>query len=296
MRLVRVRPEPGWPSEVAVEVDGRVLTATQLGLDEPGALGTIVNVYFEGLHGEPLALLRSLADAAADRFATEGAPLHDLLLEGLAVGNIIAVGRNYHDHASEQNVAPPEVPLLFAKLSTSQIGSGETIEWDPAIATLVDYEAELGVIMGDIVSRVSPDEAMASVFGYCNVNDVTARDLQKSEGQWLRGKSHDTFCPVGPVVVTADEVPDPHALRITCTVNGEVRQDASTGDMIFSIPDLISHISQTVTLTPGDLICTGTPGGVGMHRTPQQLLADGDEVVVEVEGLGRLVNRCKTLS
>jgi 2-keto-4-pentenoate hydratase/2-oxohepta-3-ene-1,7-dioic acid hydratase in catechol pathway len=207
---------------------------------------------------------------------------------------VVAVGRNYHEHASEQHVEPPTVPLLFAKLPNSLIGDGDEIVWSPSVATLVDYEAELGVVIGSTTSRVSVAEAMASVFGYCNVNDVTARDLQKSEGQWLRGKSHDTFCPVGPVVVTSDEVPDPHALRITCTVNGEVRQDASTGEMIFSIPELISHISQAVTLLPGDLICTGTPGGVGMHRTPPQLLADGDEVVVEIEGLGRLVNRCRT--
>lgn len=210
-------------------------------------------------------------------------------------GNIVAVGRNYHDHASEQNVAPPEVPLLFAKLSSSLIGSGDLIEWDPTVATQVDYEAELGVVIGDVTSRVTVDDALRHVFGYCNVNDVTARDLQTSEGQWLRGKSHDTFCPVGPVVVTADEVPDPQALSITCTVNGEVRQSASTADMIFSVAELVSHISQAVTLAPGDLICTGTPGGVGMHRTPPRLLADGDEVVVEIAGLGRLVNRCRTL-
>lgn len=214
----------------------------------------------------------------------------------LPIGNnIVAVGRNYHDHASEQNVAPPESPLLFAKLASSRIASGDEIVWNPAVATQVDYEAELGVVIGRVTSRVSVDEAMESVLGYCNVNDVTARDLQRSDSQWLRGKSHTTFCPVGPVVVTADEIPDPQALRISCTVNGEVRQDATTADMIFPIAEVIAYVSEVVTLLPGDLICTGTPGGVGMHRTPPQLLADGDEVVVEVEGLGRLVNRCRHL-
>jgi len=217
-------------------------------------------------------------------------------LEVPTFGNIICVGRNYHDHASEQHVAPPEIPLLFAKLASSQIRSGDLIEWDPLVATQVDYEAELGVVIGSVARRVAAADALAHVLGYCNVNDVTARDLQRSEGQWLRGKSHDTFCPVGPVVVTADEIPDPQALAITCTVNGEVRQSASTADMIFPVAELIAHISHAVTLRPGDLICTGTPGGVGMHRDPPGLLADGDEVVVEIEGLGRLVNRCRTLS
>lgn len=210
-------------------------------------------------------------------------------------GNIVAVGRNYHDHASEQHVAPPTEPLLFAKLSSSLIGHGDDIVWDPAVATQVDYEAELGVVIGRTTSRVSVADALDAVFGYVNVNDVTARDLQRSETQWLRGKSHDTFCPIGPLVVTADEIPDPQALAISCTVNGELRQSASTADMIFPVAEVISYISQVVTLRPGDLICTGTPGGVGMHRDPPALLSDGDVVVVEVEGLGRLANTCRRL-
>lgn len=209
-------------------------------------------------------------------------------------GTVIAVGRNYHEHASEQHVDPPERPLLFAKLSSSLAADGDEIVWDPTVATQVDYEAELGVVIGRVASRVTVAEALGYVLGYCNINDVTARDLQRSDSQWLRGKSHDTFCPLGPVVVTADEVGDPQDLRVTCTVNGEVRQSASTSEMIFSVAEVISFISQVVTLRPGDVICTGTPGGVGMHRTPPQLLADGDEVVVEIEGLGRLVNRCRT--
>ena len=209
-------------------------------------------------------------------------------------GNVIAVGRNYHEHASEQHVEPPERPLLFAKLSSSIVASGDDIVWDPTVATQVDYEAELGVVIGAVASHVTVDEALGYVLGYCNVNDVTARDLQRSDSQWLRGKSHDTFCPLGPLVVTADEIPDPQALRISCTVNGEVRQSASTSEMIFPVAEVIAFVSQVVTLRPGDVICTGTPGGVGMHRTPPQLLGDGDEVVVEIEGLGRLVNTCRT--
>ena len=212
-----------------------------------------------------------------------------------ATRQIVAVGRNYREHTSEQGAAPPAEPLLFAKLPSSVAAPGADIVWNPAIATQVDYEAELGVIIGRTTSRVSVEAALESVFGYCCVNDVTARDLQRNDGQWFRGKSSDTFCPFGPVVVTADEVPDPQRLAISCTVNGEVRQSSNTSEMFFSVAEVIAYCSQVVTLQPGDLITTGTPGGVGMHMKPPRLLADGDEVIVEVEGLGRLVNRCRTL-
>ena len=292
VRLIALRGDAGIASGVAVEVDGRVLTAEQLGVD----VASLADLYTDGLNGDLTRRLGDAALAAGDRFASEGSLVaeRDVAPPISRSNNVIAVGQNYRAHAAEQHVAPPEVPLLFAKLSSSLGASGDDIVWDPSVATLVDYEAELGVVIGKVAHRVGVADAMDAVFGYCNVNDVTARDLQRSEGQWLRGKSHDTFCPVGPVVVTADHIPDPHALQITCTVNGELRQSATTGDMIFSIPELIAHISQAVALRPGDLICTGTPAGVGMHRTPPQLLADGDEVVVEVAGLGRLVNRCRT--
>ena len=208
-------------------------------------------------------------------------------------GKIVCVGLNYKDHAEEQGVDLPKAPLFFAKYTTSLIGPGDAIVIPPVVQKC-DYEAELGVVIGRPARDVDVADALDSVFGYCCVNDVTARDLQRSDGQWLRAKGSDTFCPIGPWILTADEVPDPQALDVTCTVNGEVRQSASTADMFFTVADLIAHLSRSVTLQPGDLIATGTPGGVGMFRDPPALLGDGDEVVVEVTGLGRLVNRCRT--
>jgi 2-keto-4-pentenoate hydratase/2-oxohepta-3-ene-1,7-dioic acid hydratase in catechol pathway len=154
----------------------------------------------------------------------------------------------------------------------------------------VDYEAELAVIIGKKASRVSEDEAMDHVAGYTIVNDITARDVQSSDGQWIRGKSFDTFCPMGPFVVTAGALPDPHDLAIRCRVNGVTMQDSNTSEMIFKIPALISFISRSSTLMPGDIISTGTPHGVGVGRDPQVFLKPGDTVEVEVEGIGVLMN------
>ena len=157
----------------------------------------------------------------------------------------------------------------------------------------VDYEAELAVIIGREVCNATEEEAMGSVFGYTCGNDVSARDLQFGDGQWVRGKSLDTFCPLGPWVVTTDEVKDPHALGIRCWLNGELMQDSHTSRMIFHVPALVSFLSRHFTLLPGDVIMTGTPSGVGAFRDPSVYLKDGDEVVVEIEGVGRLVNTCK---
>ena len=204
-------------------------------------------------------------------------------------GKILCVGLNYRDHAEEQGVDLPSEPLLFAKFTTSLIGPGEAIVIPPAV-TQCDYEAELGVVIGSRVSRVSKENALEAVRGYIPANDVSARNLQFADGQWTRGKSVDTFCPVGPELVPASEVPDPHALRIRAIVSGEVLQDSTTANLIFGIDEIIEHITRTATLEPGDLILTGTPAGVGAFRDPKRFLDDGDEVTIEIEGLGSLTN------
>jgi 2-keto-4-pentenoate hydratase/2-oxohepta-3-ene-1,7-dioic acid hydratase in catechol pathway len=159
----------------------------------------------------------------------------------------------------------------------------------------VDYEAELGVVIGTTARRVSAEGAYAYVAGYTCLNDVSARDLQFGDKQWVRGKSLDTFCPMGPWLVTRDELPDPHTLAIRCSVNGELLQDSNTSELIFGVPELVSFLSHAFTLLPGDVIATGTPSGVGVFRKPPRFLKDGDAVVVEIEGIGRLENSCRTL-
>ena len=203
-------------------------------------------------------------------------------------GKIVCVGLNYRDHAEEQGVELPAAPLLFAKWPNALIGPGDPIVIPPAV-TKCDYEAELGVVLGTRVSRVSKENALEAVRGYVCANDVSARDLQFGDGQWTRGKSVDTFCPVGPLVPAAD-IPDPHDLRIRAIVSGEVLQDSTTANLIFGVDDIISYASQTLTFEPGDLILTGTPAGVGVFRDPQRLLLPGDEVTIEIERVGSLTN------
>jgi 2-keto-4-pentenoate hydratase/2-oxohepta-3-ene-1,7-dioic acid hydratase in catechol pathway len=204
-------------------------------------------------------------------------------------GKIVCVGLNYRDHAEEQGAELPAEPLLFAKWPTSLVGPGEAIVIPPLV-TQCDYEAELGVVIGARVKGVSKENALEAVRGYLCANDVSARNLQFGDGQWTRGKSPDTFCPVGPRLVPAAEVGDPHALWIRTTVSGEVLQDSTTANMVFGVDEIISHASQTATLEPGDLILTGTPAGVGIFREPRRLLEPGDEVTIEIEGLGALTN------
>jgi 2,4-diketo-3-deoxy-L-fuconate hydrolase len=204
-------------------------------------------------------------------------------------GKIVCVGLNYRDHAEEQGAELPQAPLLFAKFPTALIGPGEPIVI-PSIVTQADYEAELGVVIGSVAKDVSSENALEAVAGYICANDVSARDLQFSDGQWTRGKSVDTFCPVGPELVPAAEVSDPHALRIRAIVSGEVLQDSTTANLIFGVDEIIAYASRTTTLEPGDLILTGTPAGVGVFRDPKRLLEDGDTVTIEIEGLGELTN------
>ena len=201
---------------------------------------------------------------------------------------IVCVGLNYRDHAEEQGTALPERPLLFAKWPNTLIGNGDAIRIPP-ITEQVDYEAELGVVIGRRASRVAADDALDCVLGYVVANDVSARDLQFSDGQWVRGKTLDTFLPVGDLV-PASEVPDPQALPIRAILNGEVLQDSNTSRMVFGVAEIISFVSQAITLEPGDLILTGTPAGVGAFRDPKVWLRPGDEITIEIDGVGSITN------
>lgn len=202
-------------------------------------------------------------------------------------GKIICVGLNYRDHAAETGKPIPAEPILFAKFANSVVGDGATVPI-PAVTSEVDWEAELGVVIGRVARAVPVDRALAHVAGYVCLNDLSARDLQRSGGQWTRGKAIDGFLPMGPALVTADEVPDPQQIDIACTVNGEVVQNSNTREMIFGVAELINVISQTITLEPGDCIATGTPPGVGMAQSPPRYLRGGDVVVVSIAGLGDL--------
>src|SRR3954453_9373226 len=201
-------------------------------------------------------------------------------------GKIVCVGLNYKDHAEEQGVDLPTAPLLFAKWNNTLIGPGDPIAIPPLV-TKCDYEAELGVVIGSTVVRVSKENALEAVAGYVCVNDVSARDLQFADGQWTRGKSPDSFCPVG-LLVPRDEVPDPQALGIRAILNGETVQDSNTGNMVFGVADIVAYITQTVTLEPGDLIATGTPAGVGAFRNPPLWMKPGDEITIEIDGIGSI--------
>ena len=201
---------------------------------------------------------------------------------------IICVGLNYRDHAEEQGVALPERPLLFAKWPNTLIENGAPIRI-PAISKQVDYEAELGLVIGRRASGVAADDALDFVQGYLAANDVSGRDLQFADGQWVRGKSLDTFLPVGDLVPVS-AVSDPQALPIRAILNGEVMQDSNTSNMIFGVADVVSFISQAITLEPGDLIITGTPAGVGAFRDPPVWLQPGDEITIEVDGVGSITS------
>ena len=207
---------------------------------------------------------------------------------------IIAIGLNYKDHAAESKGKVPETPLVFAKFPNSLLGHQGEIVWDANVTRKVDFEAELAVIMGKAIRNCSAEKALDAVFGYCCANDVSARDLQFGDGQWVRGKSLDTFCPLGPWIVTADELPDAGSLDIRCWLNGKLMQDSSTSLMIFEVSALVSFLSRHFTLLPGDIILTGTPAGVGVFREPSVYMKHGDTVVVEIEKIGRLENTCRT--
>jgi 2-keto-4-pentenoate hydratase/2-oxohepta-3-ene-1,7-dioic acid hydratase in catechol pathway len=204
-------------------------------------------------------------------------------------GKLICIGLNYRDHAAESNMAIPERPVVFSKFSPAVIAPGEPVVL-PASSEKVDYEAELAVVIGRRAKNVSAARALDYVLGYTVFNDVSARDFQFADGQWQRGKSCDTFAPMGPTIVTGDEVPDPHKLSIKLILNGKTMQDSNTDQLIFGVPELIEFLSQTITLEPGDVIATGTPSGVGFARKPPVFLRPGDMMEVEIERVGKLGN------
>lgn len=243
-----------------------------------------------------LARAREIAASSAARAVPTGevkllAPIHN------PRRNVMCVGKNYAEHTREsyeargQSVETIDYPVIFTKTTTCVNGPYDDIPYDAAVSEQIDYEAELAVIIGKEIKNASREEALAAVFGYTVLNDVTARDLQTLHKQFFKGKSLDGSCPIGPCIVTAGDVPDPYALRITCRVNGELRQDSAAETMTFDIPTIISHLSRGMTLLPGDIIATGTPSGVGFAMKPPVFLRPGDIVECAIEGIGVIRNR-----
>lgn len=215
------------------------------------------------------------------------------LLAPLRPGKILCVGRNYAEHAKELGNAVPEAPLLFLKAPSSVIGHGEAITWNASVCEQVDWEGELAVVIGKRAKNVKAEDALKYVYGYSIGVDISARDLQNKEPQWTRAKSMDTFCPLGPVITTHDEIPDPQALKLETVISGQKMQDGHTSDMIHSVAALIAYASQFFTLEAGDVLLTGTPAGVGKGQNPPRFLQDGDTVSVTIEKIGTLTNPCK---
>jgi 2-keto-4-pentenoate hydratase/2-oxohepta-3-ene-1,7-dioic acid hydratase in catechol pathway len=264
-------------------------TATQVGILEGGAISPVKN-----WQGDLSTLIAYgvKPEKAGKKIKRDAVYLR----APLRPGKIICVGRNYGAHAAELGNTVPEKPLLFSKFPSSVIGDGQFICWHPTLTEQVDWEGELAVVLGLGGWNIPEAEAMDHVYGYTVANDVSARDLQSGDGQWTRAKGLDTFAPLGPCILTADAVPDPHNLTIKTTVNGEVMQNGSTGDMIYNIPQLIAHCSRAFTWEPGDVLLTGTPSGVGKGMTPPRFLNDGDEVSVTIDPIGTLTNPCMVWS
>jgi len=218
-------------------------------------------------------------------------PLEEVRLRAplLRPGKIVCVGLNYESHRAEQGIQSPARPIFFLKSENTICGQGDPIVLPPN-SHQVDFEAEFAVVIGKRGKAIPEGKVFDHIAGYTILNDVSARDLQIGDKQWFRGKSCDTFAPLGPCVVTKDEIPDPHALRISLTLNGKTMQDSNTSDLIFKIPFLVNYLSQSLTWEPGDLLSTGTPGGVGHHRKPPVHLHPGDTVSITIEGIGRLTN------
>ena len=265
-----------------------VEAGTALGVTVPGSLADVI------AGSDPaLAALRVLEDSVSDSASGSSWLLDEMGLQHGPVvanpGKIICVGLNYRRHAHETNMPIPETPVLFSKFGNTICGSGADVPL-PNVATEYDYEVELGVVIGKSARNVSQEESLNHVLGYCTANDISVRDLQTRTSQWLLGKTLDHFLPIGPYLVTADEVGDPQSLRLRCWVNNDLRQDSTTGDMIFGVAEVVSYISRYFTLEPGDVIITGTPEGVAMGRADKPWLKPGDDVVVEVERLGQCRN------
>ncbi len=292
MRVLIYRSGDDWALGVRTDYGVLDVRAASRALRRP-TLDTPEAFFEAGLEG--VAELEAFTRHALRHLDQSPPWLHDeaMLTLGPCVPRpekILCVGRNYALHAAESGSTPPSIPLIFSKFNNTLAGAGEPIPIPEGVAQ-VDYEAELAVVIGRRGKHIPEAEAMGYVLGYCNANDVTSRQWQRRTSQWLLGKTPDKFLPLGPCLVTADEVADPHNLRIRSWLNGSLRQDANTGQMIFSIPYLISYVSQVLTLKPGDVLLTGTPEGVIMGMDRPVWMKPGDVVAVEVEGLGRLTNR-----
>lgn len=224
-------------------------------------------------------------------------PLNEvqLLAPVLRPGKILCVGLNYRDHAVESKMTIPEVPTIFLKLPNAVTGPDSDIIL-PRNSAQPDYEAEFAAVIGRTGKNIRREDWRQHVLGYTILNDVSARDVQLATSQWTLGKSFDTFAPIGPAIVTADEIEDPHSLDIQLAINGEILQHSNTKHLIFKLPDLIAHLSSVITLEPGDIISTGTPAGVGLGRTPQRWLKPGEEIVITIERIGQLRNRAVAAS
>ena len=278
-----------------IDIDGRPTAAAIVGdgAAVPLAAGSLAELIASGPAG--LAAARRAAEAGSGRIPADRIRLLAPLPR--PAKNVFCVGRNYAEHIAEgeraQNVriGVTEVPVFFTKPPTAVIGPGAAVPLFPHLSTQIDYEVELAVVIGTAGRDIPPERALAHVFGYTIVNDITARDVQRRHGgQYFKGKGLDGSCPMGPWIVTADEIPDPAGLAIRSRVNGELRQDSTTAAMIFDIPTLIASLSAGLTLEPGDVLATGTPSGVGYAMDPPRFLADGDVVACEIEGIGVLEN------
>lgn len=283
MRIVRFEDpsKPGTRYIGVLSADGTAVTAARApagsGLDSPDSLAWL------DTEGPGFAALAQASGPTLPRAAVR------LLPPVARPGKIICIGLNYRDHAIESKMDIPKSPIMFPKFGTSIVGPGDAVEI-PIGCEKPDYEAELAVVIGRRAKRVSREDALSHVLGYACFNDVSARDFQFADGQWTRGKAADTFAPIGPFIATRDEIPDPQNLRIRLRLNGQTVQDSSTAQLIFGIAELVSFLSRSMTLEPGDVIPTGTPPGVGFARTPPLWIKPGDRMEVEIDGLGVLEN------
>ena len=275
--------------ELAVIVDERAVVVGELFEGAPRGLQQLID------GGD--ALLARVRAAAADAADAPSVALADAVFAPAVTAPpiVLAIGLNYAAHSSELGLKADTAPTVFVLWPNSLAAHEETTSWPRSLSESIDYEAELGVIIGTPAKDVEASEALDHVWGYTVVNDITARDIQFSEAQWSRCKSFDGFTPNGPFVVTADEIPDPQDLHIWAVVDGQTVQDASTGQMIRSVATLVSHLSRSATLLPGTLISTGSPGGAGYSRDPQIFLRDRSTVTVGVDGIGALTTHCRIL-
>lgn len=294
MRLVTFSPRAGGAPRLGMLRDrDEVVDLTHVGGNPPFDPADMVSLIAAG--GKALAWLRDVASKGADVVTLEQVRLHAPIPRPSK--NVFCVGWNYLDHFEEgakartQKVDLPEHPAFFSKAATSVTGPHDRIPFDASVSTQIDWEVELGLVIGPGGRNIPEAEAMGHVFGYTVINDISARDIQRRHNQWFKGKSLDGSCPMGPWIITADAVRDPGDLRLRTRVNGAVKQDSSTKYLYFKLPRIIAELSLGLTLEPGDIIATGTPSGVGYARTPPEFLRPGDVLETEVEGVGLLRNR-----